>query len=605
MKIRKTNIKNKFTKSFLRSCLILFVIRANLIPAFAGRISNVSAKSSDLSRGEAIRCVRSFDFESLRLAVTDLTDTFGSRYPKGQQYLQHLKSLEQLCQTALNSFDKGDDSAKAELARLAGELKKLQYEALLSNPLACFEKMLLLKRKRSQLGLPTNHQCNTAIERTGYDNEIAVLSPVRPDGRLQTLYWPRGGEFVGEIDLHFDADRLLFTMPIGATWQIHEINIDGTGLRQVSRGEHPDVDNFDACYLPDGRIVFVSTASYTGVPCWHGKERACSIYLMDADGGNMRQLCFDQDLDLHPSVLPTGQIIFSRWDYTGPMHMYLRPLMVMNPDGTGQRAVYGSNSYWPNALYFPRGIPEAPNKLIAIIAGYHGVNRMGELGLLDLTKGWYEAEGVVQRIPGRGKPIKTVIRDKLVDESWPKFLHPYPLSEPSTGLGAGKYFIVASQLNSKSSWGIYLVDVFDNILPIKVHPKFDFFEPIPVQKTPRPPVIPDRVDLKRDDAIVYLHDIYAGPGLVGVPRGTIKKMRIVAYHYGYPGMAGPDKIGCGGPWEVMRIIGTVPVHEDGSAMFRIPANTPLCVQPLDKQSKAVQLMRSWFTAMPGEVLSCV
>ena len=529
MKIRKANIRNRWTKSFLHNCLTLIVIGTCSFPAFASEASGVSAPSSGVKRGESIRQIRSFNFE----------------------------------------------------------------------------KLLLLKRKRGQLGLPTNHQCNYALQRTGYDNEIAVLSPVRPDGRLKTLFRPKESEYVGEIDLHFDADRLLFTMPVGPSWQIHEINIDGTGLRQVSRGEHPDVDNFDACYLPDGRIVFVSTASYTGVPCWHGKERACSIYIMDADGSNMRQLCFDQDLDLHPSVLPTGQVIFSRWDYTGIMHMYLRPLMVMNPDGTGQRAIYGSNSYWPNALYFPRGIPGAPNKLIAIIAGYHGVNRMGELGLLDLTKGWYEAEGVVQRIPGRGKPIKTVIRDKLVDESWPKFLHPYPLSDPSTGLGAGKYFLVASKLNQKSSWGIYLVDVFDNMLPIKVHPKFDFFEPIPVQKTPRPPVIPDRVDLKRDDAIVYLHDIYVGPGLEGVPRGTIKKLRIVAYHYGYPGMAGPDKIGCGGPWEVMRIIGTVPIHEDGSSMFRVPANTPLCVQPLDMDGKAVQLMRSWFTAMPGEVLSCV
>jgi len=611
MRIRKTNtctfdklragseqgrrIRNKYSKTFFCSCLILFVIEANSIPA----LQKTEVPSSVLSHPS------SADFESLRLAITDLIDTFGSRYLEGQQYLPHLKILEQSSKAALDRFDKGDDSANAELARLADELKNLQYEALLSNPLLDFDKLLLLKRKHGQLGLPTNHQCNTALERTGYDNEIAVLSPVRLDGRLQTLYRPKGGEFVGEIDLHFDADRLLFTMPVGQTWQIHEIKTDGTGLRQVSPGEHPDVDNFDACYLPDGRIVFVSTASYHAVPCWHGKERACSIYIMDADGSNMRQLCFDQDLDLHPAVLPTGQVIFSRWDYTGPMHMYLRPLMVMNPDGTSQRAVYGSNSYWPNALYFPRGIPGAPSKLIAIISGYHGVNRMGELGLLDLTKGWYEAEGVVQRIPGRGKPIKTVIRDKLVDESWPKFLHPYPLSDPSTGLGAGKYFIVAAQPDNKSPWGIYLVDVFDNMLPIQVHPKFDFFEPIPIKKMPKPPVIPDRVDLKRDDAIVYLHDVYVGPGLAGVPRGTIKKLRIVAYHFGYPGMAGPDNIGCGGPWEVMRIIGTVPIHEDGSAMFRVPANTPLCVQPLDKQGKAVQLMRSWFTAMPGEVLSCV
>ena len=586
--------KNKRFKNFLYMNFILIANGILLNSAFAAARIGMAKHSTEPDT--ATRHVRSFNFESLRLAITDLTDTFPDRYSKGKEYLERLDKLEKLSKDALSSFKKGDDSAKANLLKLADDLKKLQHEALLSNPLTCFDKLLLLKRRHGQLGLPVNHKCNSGISRTGYDNEIAVLSPVRPDGKLQTLFRPPAGEFVGEIDLHFDADRLLFTMPKAKTWQIFEIKVDGSGLRQVSR-EQPGVDNFDACYLPDGRIVFASTASYTGVPCWHGKERAATIYLMNADGSNMRQLCFDQDLDLHPSVLPTGQVIFSRWDYTGTMHMYLRPLMAMNPDGTGQRAVYGSNSYWPNALYFPRGIPGTPDKIIAIIAGYHGVPRMGELGLLDITKGWYEADGVVQRIPGRGKPIKPIIRDNLVDKSWPKFLHPYPLSD--------KYFLVSSRLSAKSPWGIYLVDVFDNMLPIHVRPHLDLFEPIPLRKTPRPPLIPDRVDLNRDDAVVYLHDVYAGPGLAGVPRGIVKRLRIVAYHFGYPGLAGPDKIGSGGPWEVMRIIGTVPVHEDGSVMFRIPANTPLCVQPLDEDGKAVQLMRSWFTAMPAETVSCV
>ncbi|MCP4263515.1 MAG: SUMF1/EgtB/PvdO family nonheme iron enzyme [Planctomycetes bacterium] len=542
--------------------------------------------------------MRSFNFESLRLAITDLTEMFGQSYSKGEHYLTSLDNLENSSKLILDSYNHGDNSARTNVIKLAQDLNKLRYDALLSNPLLNFEKLLLLKRKQGQLGLPVNHKCNTGIERTGYDNEIAILASVHTNGNLQTLFRPTGGRFVGEMDLHFDADKLLFTMPKGKSWQIFEIQIDGSSLRQVSRGQNrEDIDNFDGSYLPDGRIVFSSTASYTAVPCWHGIERACSIYIMDVDGGNMRQLCFDQDLDLHPTVLPTGQVIFSRWDYTGPMHIYLRPLMVMNPDGTGQRAVYGSNSYWPNALYYPRGIPGSPNKIVAIIAGYHGVPRMGELGLLDISKGWYQADGVVQRIPGRGKPVKTVIRDNLVANSWPKFLHPYPLSE--------KYFLVASQLNKKSPWGIYLVDIFDNMLPIHVLPEYDLFEPIPLIKTPHPPIIPDRVDLKRQDAVVYLHDVYAGPGLAGVPRGTVKRLRIAAYHFGYPGMAGPDKIGCGGPWEVMRIIGTIPVHEDGSAMFVVPANTPLTVQPLDGQGKAVQLMRSWFTAMPGETVSCV
>ncbi len=522
-----------------------------------------------------------YKMESLRLAIDDLIETFGPAYPRGAELLQRWKELYQTV---------GNPPPDAE--RLFGELRS---NALLSNPLLSFNRLLVIKRKTGQLGLPTNHQCNTCLEQSGYDNEIAVLSPVRPSGTLSTVFRPQQDWYVGEIDLHFGAERLLFTMPNGRTWQIHEIGIDGRELRQVSQ-EVPDVDNFDPCYLPDGRIVFASTASFTGVPCWHGKERACCLFAMKADGSDVRQLCYDQDLDLHPSVLDNGQVIFSRWDYTGILHAYVRPLMVMNPDGTGQRAIYGSNSYYPNCLFFPRGVPGQPHKIVAILSGYHGRNRMGELAVLNVGAGWAGQQGITHRITHRGEPIVPVTIDALTANAAPQFLHPFPLSD--------KYILTAMQIGNQP-WGIYLVDVFDNIVPVLTDSQFDFFEPIPVAQRRLPQVLPDRVDPTRDDAIVVLHDIYQGEGLQGVPRGTIKRLRVVAYHYGYPGMAGPDKIGRGGPWEVMRILGTVPVYEDGSAKFRVPANTPISLQALDAEGKAVQLMRTWYTAMPGETASCV
>ena len=45
------------------------------------------------------------------------------------------------------------------------------------------------------------------------DDEITVLSPVAPDGTLTTLYKPEGNRFVGDVDLHFSAERMLFSMP--------------------------------------------------------------------------------------------------------------------------------------------------------------------------------------------------------------------------------------------------------------------------------------------------------------------------------------------------------------------------------------------------------
>ena len=91
-----------------------------------------------------------------------------------------------------------------------------------------------------------------------------------------------------------------------------------------------------------------------------------------------------------------------------------------------------------------------------------------------------------------------------------------------------------------------------------------------------------------------------------MPRGTVKKLRLFTYHFNYFGTSGiEDYVGMDGPWDVRRVLGTVPVAEDGSAYFTVPANTPIAVQPLDAEGKAVQLMRSWFTAMPGEAVSCV
>ena len=131
-------------------------------------------------------------------------------------------------------------------------------------------------------------------------------------------------------------------------------------------------------------------------------------------------------------------------------------------------------------------------------------------------------------------------------------------------------------------------------------------EPVPLRATPRPPVIPQKIDLARKDAVVYMSNVYHGPGLKGIPRGTVKKLRLFTYEFSYRQMGGLlGSIGMDGPWDIRRVIGTVPVEADGSASFRVPAYTPIAVQPLDEEGKALQLMRSWFTAMPGEVLSCV
>ena len=517
--------------------------------------------------------------------------------------------LERLRATLAPHDPAADDATSWQrLAELFVRAADLEREVALRHPLLDFERLLLVRRSRGSrsLGLPANWQSNCVLPREGFLNEISSLSPVRPDGELTTLHRPEKSHFVGDVDLHFDADRLLFSS-IGEhnRWHVFEYRLDGAELRQVTPAL-PDIDQYDACYAPDGAILFSSTAPVAAVPCVNGSTRIANLYRIEPDGTTVRQLCFDQEHNWCPTMLPNGRVLYLRWEYTDTPHSHDRVLFQMNPDGTAQMEYYGSNSYWPNSLFYARPVPDAPGKFVGIVSGHHGVPRMGELVLFDVNRGRREGAGAVRRFPGRGLPVappghdkygSALIADRLVDRSWPKFLHPWPLSESC--------ILVACQPTAKSLWGIYLADGFDNLVLLHELPGESLLEPIPWRPTPPPPVIPPRVDLTRQDGLVYLSDVYRGDGLRGVPRDTVKSLRVISYHFLYPKMGGPQGVvGMDGPWDIKRIVGTVPVRKDGSALFRVPANTPLAVQPLDAEGKALQLMRSWFTAMPGETVSC-
>lgn len=562
---------------------------------------------------QALTDLDAISVHGLKMAIGDLMKRFPRQYPNGSGYLQAANRFESNLSQIRQGLREHDITAIEQVQQLIA----LQRKALLESPLLDFDRLLVIKRKplgnprRARgdrendkglgrfLGLPqqSSWQLHTMTDTDGWDNEIAVLSPLGPTGRLTTLYQPPEGRLVSEMDLHFDADRLMFSMPDnGKKWQVFELDIATGDVHQISPANQPDVHNFDSCYLPNEKIAFISTAPFQGVPCNAGVNVGMS-YLMDADGTNVRQLCFEQDHNFCPTVMNDGRILYLRWEYTDIPHVWARFLFTMNPDGTSQREFYGSGGYWPNAIFFARPIPNHPTKFIGIVTGHH-VGRVGELVVFDPAQGRASTQGVVQRIPGYGQKVQPIIEDKLTLDSWPKFLHPWPLDE--------NYFLVACKPRPDALWGIYLADVFDNIVLIKEVEGYALLEPVPLRKTKRPPVIEDRVDLSQKDALVYLEDIYAGPGLQGVPVGSVKALRLYTYQFAYHKVAGINhRVGTDGPWEPKRILGTVPVEEDGSAFFRVPANTPISIQPLDADGRALQLMRSWMTAMPGEIVSCV
>jgi formylglycine-generating enzyme required for sulfatase activity len=208
-----------------------------------------------------------------------------------------------------------------------------------------------------------------------------------------------------------------------------------------------------------------------------------------------------------------------------------------------------------------------------------------------------EETGCVQEIPGYGREVVGNIYDNQGGAGTYRFVYPYPLNE--------NYYLVSMKRIDKPTFGLYLVDRFDNMTQIIESPDDSYFFATPLVPRQRPPVKPESINPANMTGTMFVTDVYQGEGLKGVPRGIIKSLRIFAYHFGFRKSGGHDVVGENSSWDIKRILGTVPVEADGSASFNVPANTPIAIQALDAEGRAVQLMRSWTVSMPGEQQSCV
>lgn len=542
------------------------------------------------------------NMEAIRLAYEDMKRIEGFDAVK---YLPILTELEQQVKQGFGNIYSGDEAVLVNAEKAVANKRAI----LLANPLLNGDKILTVRyqlgnRDRRamapELGTQSNNWSNQeSARRKGFNADIVELSNLRDEVQIRTIYKPDNTSSIADLKLHWDGDRAMFTQTMSDNrWNVFEVKLNNADCKKLIDNPEPDLEFYDGTYLPDGRIIANSNIGYQGVPCVNGSDPVGNMVLYTPQSKNLRRLTFDQDANWNPVIMNNGRVMYTRWEYTDLTHYYTRIVMNMNPDGTEQKALYGSGSMFPNSTFDVQPLPGYASAFVGIISGHHGVARSGRLILFDPAKARKGVAGMLQEIPHRNRPIVEEVKDRLVDGVWPQFIKPSPLNDT--------YFLVAAKLDKNDLWGIYLVDKFDNVTCLHKMEGEGYISPIAVRKTVTPPAIPDRVKLDDKQATVFIQDIYEGEGLKGIPRGTVKSLRLHAYEYAYvQTQSDHNWHGIQSGWDIKRMLGTVPVEEDGSVIFKIPANTPVSIQPLDKDGVAVQWMRSWLTGQPGEIVSCV
>ncbi len=454
----------------------------------------------------------------------------------------------------------------------------------------------------------TEAQSDAQSERTFVPGTaLCMLEFNGTSASVKTLIEDKNG-VIRDPEVSWDGKRILFAWKKDDRkddYHLYEMEAASGKVRQITEGL--GYADYEPAYLPNGDIIFNSSRCVQTVDCY--TTEVSNLYTCDINGKYLRRLCFDQVHTNFPTVLNDGRVVYTRWEYNDRGQVFVQGLMQMNPDGTGQSEFYGMNSWFPTTLLHARVIPDS-HKLVAVASGHH-TRQTGKFVIIDSSKGQQENTGAQLVAPVR--PTEAVHVDAYGQDG-DLWQYPYPLNEKQYLVTYTPY----GWTKQPTIFGVYFMDIDGRRELLASDAKTSCNQSVPLAARPMPPVRPSVVDYRKKTGTYYMQDVYAGQGFENIPRGTIKKLRVIALDYrlaligsnGNGGPAGgamiatPVAIG-NGAWDTKMVLGDATVHEDGSAFFEVPARTPVYFQVLDEKGYMVQSMRSWSTLMPGENAACV
>ena len=243
---------------------------------------------------------------------------------------------------------------------------------------------------------------------------------------------------VKDVDVSFDGKKVIFAMrgPLKKNqdpkkapfWEVWEYDIPTDDLHRVIKSDVTAAAGNDVSphYLPDARIVFSSTRQRDSKailldenkPQFEAQtddrsESAFVLHVMDADGGNIHQISFNQSHDRDATVTSDGRLVWSRWDAApgkNGIHLYSA-----RPDGTDLQLLYGANSHntgtpaangQPSTIQFVHPREMMNGRIMALVRQNTDNDFGGDLVIID-TKTYVENNQAVLASAGMAGPAQT------------------------------------------------------------------------------------------------------------------------------------------------------------------------------------------------------
>ena len=525
-----------------------------------------------------------------------------------------------------------------ESAEMYLRIRRAKRSLLLADPQIDFDGILCIDNPYVH-GSEDVHEIRHRNEDTATPGgRLLVLEGLGPGAPVRKLA-PRGTPAAfWRPDLSFDAKRVLFCMKSAdePAYHIYEVGIDGENFRQVTQGRYNDLDPI---YTPDDNMVFSTSRCNQYLRCGGSKFRMFVLARSDLQGRNIYFISANNEADYTPAMLPDGRILYTRWEYVDKEVIRIQSLWTVNPDGTGVSAFWGNQSRWPDMLINARLIPGTQKVLFSSV-GHHDAYA-GPIGVVEPNEGINYPDGVYNLTPhldwaevGAGPADQDYNADFQAPTCYMAFQTPYPLGKDLLLVSArrGKHRRTAA--DPELGWfNLYLMD-YDGNMELLYEGSYNILHAQPIRSRPRPRVIPSSVqwpgemvsaDQRPADGYCYSSDIYEG---TSIPRGIVKSLRVLevesqtycdgirstgkeANLYRQAGafpsynLSGETVTSFLYDEATKRILGTVPVREDGSVYFKVPPMRALYFQLLDERGRCLQTMRSFTHVMPGETRGCV